>query len=68
MILKIIALVAAAIPIFLFIRAVFFRRPGRVNEAFVEFKKQANLAFTAFMVFVGCVVLYAIGKLIWPWL
>ena len=42
MILKIIAFLAAAIPIFLFVRSVFFRRTTRVNEGVKEFKKQAN--------------------------
>src|SRR5262245_60219618 len=44
MIFKIIAFVAAAIPIFLFVRSIFFRRTTRMNEGLREFKKQANLA------------------------
>src|SRR5215472_9857546 len=49
MIFKIIALLAAAIPIFLFVRSVFFRRTTRVNEGLREFKKQANLAVSIFL-------------------
>ena len=48
MIFKIIALLAAAIPIFLFVRSVFFQRTTRVNEGLREFKKQANLAVSIF--------------------
>ena len=33
MLLKIIAFIAAAIPLFLFVRSVFFRRSTRMNEA-----------------------------------
>ena len=42
MIFKIIAFIAAAIPIVLFIRAIFFKRSTRINESVKEFKKQAN--------------------------
>jgi hypothetical protein len=41
---KIMAFVAAAIPIFLFVRSIFSRRTTRINEGLREFKKQANLA------------------------
>jgi phosphate/sulfate permease len=67
MILKIIAFVVAAIPIFLFVRSVFFRRTTRINEGLKEFKKQANLAVSIFLVLVACVVAFAAGKLAWTW-
>jgi hypothetical protein len=65
MIFKIIALIAAAIPIFLFVRSVFFQRTTRVNECLREFKKQANLA--VFLFLIVCVVVFAAGKLAWTW-
>ena len=67
MIFKIIAFVAAAVPLFLFIRAVFFRRATRMNEGLKEFKKQANLAVSIFLFLIGCVVALTIGKLVWTW-
>jgi hypothetical protein len=67
MIFKIIAFLAAAIPVFLFVRSVFFRRTTRVNEGVKEFKKQANLAVSIFLFLIGCVVAVAAGKLIWTW-
>ena len=67
MIFKIIALLAAAIPIFLFVRSVFFRRTTRVNEALREFKKQANLAVSIFLILIVCVVIFAAGELAWTW-
>jgi len=68
MIFKIIAFVVAAIPIFLFVLSVFFRRPTRINEGFKEFKKQSDLAVSIFLFLIGCVVLFAAGKLVWTWL
>ena len=68
MIFKIIAFVAAAIPIFLFVRSIFFRRPARMNEGFKEFKKQSDLAVSIFLLLIGCVVIFAVGKLVWAWL
>jgi hypothetical protein len=68
MIFKIIALAAAAIPIFLFVRSIFFRRPSRLNEGFKEFKKQSDLAVSIFLFLIGCVVIFAAGKLVWAWL
>jgi anaerobic C4-dicarboxylate transporter len=67
MIFKIVAFVAAAIPIFLFVRSVFFRRTIRINEGLKEFKKQANLAVSIFLFLVVCVVAFAAAKLAWTW-
>ena len=67
MIFKIIAFIAAAVPIVLFVRAMFFRRPTRVSAGFEEFKKQANLAVTIFLVLIACVVAAGLGKLLWTW-
>ena len=68
MIFKIMAFVAATIPIFLFVRSIFFRRPPRMNEGFKEFKKQSDLAVSIFLLLIGCVVIFAVGKLVWAWL
>jgi hypothetical protein len=65
MLLKIIAFIAAAIPIFLFIRSVFFQRPTRMREGFKEFKKQTDLAIRIFLFLIGGVLLIAAGKLAW---
>ena len=67
MIFKIIAFVAAAIPLFLFVRSVFFRRPTKLGEGLKEFKKHTDMAITIFLVLVGCVVAFAAGKLLWTW-
>jgi NADH:ubiquinone oxidoreductase subunit 6 (subunit J) len=67
MFLKIIAFVAAAIPIFLFVRSIFSRRTTRINEGLKEFKKQANLAVSIFLLLIACVVAFAAAKLVWTW-
>ena len=67
MVFKIIAFLAAAIPIFLFVRSIFFRRTTRVNEGLREFKKQANLAVSIFLFLIACVVAFAVTKLVWTW-
>jgi NADH:ubiquinone oxidoreductase subunit 6 (subunit J) len=67
MIFKIMAFLAAAIPLFLFVRSMFFRRSTRLNEGLKEFKKQANLAVSIFLFLIACVVVFAAGKLAWTW-
>ena len=65
MLFKIIAFVAAAIPIILFLRSIFFRRPTRMSEGLKEFKKQSNLAVTIFLILIGVVVAFTLVKLAW---
>ena len=67
MLFKIIAFIAAAIPIILFLRSIFFRRPTRMSEGFKEFKKQSNLAVTIFLILIGVVVAFTLVKLAWTW-
>ncbi len=67
MLFKILVFIAAAIPIVLFVRTMLFRRPTRISASFQEFKKQANLAVTIFLVLIACVVAAGMGKLAWTW-
>jgi phosphate/sulfate permease len=67
MLLKVIAFIAAAVPIFLFVRSFFLRRTTRVNEGLKEFKKQANLAVSIFLFLIACVVAFAVAKLVSSW-
>jgi hypothetical protein len=67
MLIKFIAFVAAAVPIFLFVRSVLFRRAPRVSQGWREFKKQLDFAVWIFLILVGCVMAFAIGKLAWTW-
>jgi hypothetical protein len=67
MLFKIIALIAAAIPLILFVRSMLFRRPTRLSEGLQQFKKQVDLAVWIFLVLIGCVVAYAAGRFVWIW-
>jgi hypothetical protein len=67
MLFKIIAFIAAAIPLVLFVRAVFFQRTTKLGEGVKEFKKQFDLAIWIFLGLIGCIVVFAAGKLLWTW-
>jgi hypothetical protein len=67
MVLKIIAFIAALIPVILFVRAMLFRRPSRVSEGVREFKKQIDYAVWIFLGLIAFVGLFAAGKLVWTW-
>ena len=67
MLFKIIAFISAAIPLILFVRTVFFQRTTRFSAGLKEFKKQIDLAIWIFLGVVGCVVVFAAGKLLWTW-
>ena len=67
MFLKIIALLAAAIPAFLFLRAMFGARPSKLGTAWREAKKQIDLGITIFIGIVGAIVVFALARLAWAW-
>ena len=67
MLLKLIALAAAAIPLILFVRTILGRRPTRLGAAIREAKKQIEIAITHFLVAVGVVVACALGRIVWAW-
>ena len=67
MILKLIALISAAIPLILFLRRMMGTRPTKLGAAMREAKKQIDLAIYIFIGIIGCVVAFAIAKLAWGW-
>jgi hypothetical protein len=67
MLFKIVAFIAAAIPLFLFVRTIFSRRPTQFGAGVKEFKKQFDLAIWIFLGLIGCIALFAVGKLAWTW-
>ena len=67
MFLKLIALAAAAIPVILFLRAMFGRRPSRFSGALREAKKQIDLAIYIFIGIIGCIIAFAAAKFAWAW-
>jgi hypothetical protein len=67
MLLKTIAFIAAIIPLYLFARAMFFRRPSRFSQAMKEFKTQVDTGIWIFLGLIACVVAFGLGKLAWTW-
>ena len=67
MLLKLIALAAAAIPAILFLRAMLGRRPSKLGGALREAKKQFDLAIYIFLGIIGVIVAFAVGKMAWAW-
>ena len=67
MLLKIIAFLSAAIPLVLFVRSLLGRRETKLGAAIRDAKKQIDLAVTIFLVVVGVVIAFALGKIVWTW-
>ena len=67
MLLKLIALLAAAIPLIMFVRAMLGRRPTKLGAVMREAKKQIDLAIWIFLGLIGCVLAVALGKIAWTW-
>jgi hypothetical protein len=65
--LKIIALLSAAIPLILFVRTLLGRRPSKFGSAWREAKKQIDVGINIFLGVVGCVIAVAVARLIWVW-
>jgi hypothetical protein len=67
MLLKLIAFLSAAVPVYLFVRSLRGNRPSRFSQAMGEFKRQVDLAVWIFLGLVGCVIAFAAAILIWAW-
>jgi hypothetical protein len=63
---KLIAIIVAAIPFVLLLRGLFIGRSKRTSQAVSEFKKNIDYLVWVILFFIGCVMVYAIGKLIYP--
>jgi hypothetical protein len=61
---KLVVLFAAAIPIFLFLRAVVFRRSTAMQQAFASLDRQIKFLSGVILILVGCGIVYSVGKLI----
>jgi hypothetical protein len=63
MLFKIVTFIAAAIPVVVFVRSTFFRRPTQLARM-KEFKKDVDLVVAILLVFVGGAVVLALGNLV----
>ena len=59
-----IGILVAAVPIVLFLRAIFVRQSKKRSQAVSDFKKQMDYLVWVILFIIGCGIVYAIGKLI----
>jgi hypothetical protein len=64
--LKLITILAASIPIILFLKNVFFRKSKVMQQASAEFRKQVDYLVWGILLLVGCVIIYSIVRLVYP--
>lgn len=62
--LKLIGIIVAAMPVILFLRAMFMGSKKR-SQAVSNFKKQLDYAVWAILFMIGCGVAFSLGKLIY---
>jgi hypothetical protein len=65
---KLIGIIVAAAPVVLFLRAMFKGQLKKRSQGLSEFKRQMDYFVWAILFFIGCAVVYAIGKLIYQFL
>ena len=63
---KLIAIVAAAIPIILFLKTTVFGKSKVLQEASSSFRRQVGYVAWGILFLVGCAFLYSVGSLIYP--
>jgi hypothetical protein len=61
---KLITILAAAIPIILFLRTVIFGKSKVLREATSEFRRQIDYLVWGFVFLIGCALIYSVGTLI----
>jgi hypothetical protein len=61
---KLIGIMLAAVPIVLFLRAIFTTQSKKRSQAVSKFKKQIDYLVWAILFLIGCEVVYFIGTLI----
>jgi uncharacterized membrane protein YbjE (DUF340 family) len=61
---KLIGLLVAAMPVILFVRAMFMGSKKR-SQAVSNFKKQVDYVVWVILFFIGCGVVYSVGRLIY---
>ena len=61
---KLIAILVAAMPVILFLRTVFFKKSNVMKEASAAFRKQVDYLMWTILFLVACALIYSIGILI----
>ena len=61
---KLLGIMLAAIPVVLFLRAIFTTQSKKRSQAVSDFKKQIDYLVWAILFLIGCEVVYLVGTLI----
>ena len=61
---KLITILAAAIPVILFLKTVFFGKSKVMQQASSAFRKQVDYLVWGILATVGCALVYSVGTLI----
>jgi hypothetical protein len=62
---KLITILAASIPIILFVKNLFFKKSKVLQQASSEFRKQIDYLVWGILILVGCGIVYSFGRLIY---
>jgi hypothetical protein len=65
---KLIGIILAAVPIVLFLRAIFMGMSKKRSQAVSDFKKQMDYLVWLILFFIGCGIVYSLVKLIYQFL
>ena len=60
---KLIGFIVAAIPVALFLKAIFFAKSRKRSQAVADFKKHVDYVVWAILFMIGCGLIYSLGKL-----
>ena len=63
---KLITILAAAIPVILFLKTVFFGRSKVMREASSAFRRQVDYLVWGILFLVACALVYSLGAMIYP--
>ena len=63
--LKLITILAALIPVILFLKNVFFKKSKVLQNASAEFRKQVDYLVWGILFMITCGIVYSVGKLIY---
>ncbi len=63
--LKLITILAASIPVILFLKNAFFRKSKVMQQASAEFRKQVDYLVWGILALVACAIAYSLAKLVW---
>jgi uncharacterized membrane protein len=65
---KLMGIILAAVPVVLFLRAIFMRQSKKRPQAISEFRKQMDYLVWAILFLIVCGIVYSIGKLLYQFL